>query len=245
MGLSSSQGRLLMLTSRLSDIQYQETLLSQRQAKLAFESEKAASDYNTKMNNYKLEIKMPDKGSDSGYKTEDLDYEKMTQLGYVVMDSNEQIYLQKDENGEWIIPKDLDGKDILSIDSSTGKAVIGDKEFNIVDGKEHLSKPKDLQNAIMKGVLFILDTSDTDAKLTLDNLKSETKMEYVLDKSDDVEAQTTYDMETTRIGRKDNQIDIEIKQLETQHNVVAKEIDSVKEVLNSNVERTFKLFSNG
>ena len=60
MGLSSSQGRLLMLTSRLNDIELSEVMIAQRQARLAFKSEKAASEYNEKMSNYKIQIKLPD-----------------------------------------------------------------------------------------------------------------------------------------------------------------------------------------
>ena len=49
MGLSSSQGRLLMLTSRLSDIELQQILLSQRQNRLAWDQEKIAKTYSEAM----------------------------------------------------------------------------------------------------------------------------------------------------------------------------------------------------
>ena len=60
MGLSSSQGRLLMLTSRLSDIELAQIMISQRQNQLAWESEKISKEYNEAISNYKLTIKIPD-----------------------------------------------------------------------------------------------------------------------------------------------------------------------------------------
>ena len=138
MGLSSSQARLL--TSRISDIEYQEVMISQRQQQLAMDSEKAAQKYNEAMNNYKLQVKVTDENYAKGYRTEDLTYENMTSMGYLAMSSNNQIYLKKDNDGNWIIPKDIDGNDLISIDES-GKATINEKEiansnsFRKVSGK--------------------------------------------------------------------------------------------------------------
>lgn len=245
MGLSSSQGRLLMLTSRLSDIELSEVMISQRQARLAFQAEKSAAEYNEKMNNYKLQIKLPDASQDYGYKKQDVDYENMNSLGYVVTDANKQIYLKKDENGEWVIPKNIDGKDLLSINKSTGKATVNGEEYDIKDGTDYLNNAKVLQNSIINGVLFIMDTNNTQTGISITNMSLETEMEYVLDTSDDAQAQSKYEYETARISRQDNKLDMELQQLETQHNAVIKEYDSVKQVIESNVDRTFKIFSNG
>ena len=61
----------------------------------------------------------------------------------------------------------------------------------------------------------------------------------------DHEAQSKYECETARISRQDNQLDMELQQLETQHEAIMKEYESVKEVISSNVDRTFGLFSDG
>lgn len=246
MGLSSSQGRLLMLTSRLSDLQLQEVMVGQRQMELAWQSEEAAKVYNEAMSNFKLTIKLPDGTEDSGYKTEDLKYGNMTQLGYLVSGANGEIYLEKDEEtGEWIIPKDMNGNDLLTIDEETGQAEINGEKYEIADGSAYLKDPKILQNLIMNGMLFVNNTNTGDVGMTMDLLQADTQIEYVLDTSDDAEAESEYQYEMASIKRKENQLDLELNQLETQHNAVIKEIDSVKEVINNNVERTFKLFSNG
>ncbi len=247
MGLSSSQARLLMLTSRLSDIELGEVLISQKQNTLAWESEKAASEYNDAVSNYKLQIKVTDDTESKGYKKEDVTYSNMTSMGYLVTNAKKEIYLQKDENGEWIIPKDLDGNPLLSINSD-GKATIGEDTettYNILDGGTYLSNKTVLQNAIMNGLLFVMNTANQETGISLTNLQSETQMEYILDTTDDAEAQSKYECETARISRQDNQLDMELQQLETQHEAIMKEYDSVKEVISSNVDRTFNLFSNG
>lgn len=245
MGLSSSQGRLLMLTSRLSDIELQEIMISQRQMQLAKDSESVTSEYNDAMSNYKLTIKVDDSSEDKGYSKQNLNYENMTQMGYLVTNAQNQIYLKKDEEGNWVIPKDMDGNDLLSIDSATGKAVVGNKNYDVLDGTRYLSDSDMLQRSIMNGVLFIFNAAESKEGISVTNLASNTQMEYVLDTTDDAEAQSKYEYELAKVSRKDNQLDMDLKQLETQHEAITKEYDSVKEVISSNVDRTFNLFSNG
>ncbi len=245
MGLSSSQGRLLMLTSRMSDIELGEILISQRQNQLAWESQEAAEVYNEAVSNFKLTIKVADENESNGYKTQDLNYSNMTQMGYLVTNAKNQIYLTKDEEGNWIIPKDMDGKDLIKIDDATGKATVGEKQYDVLDGTRYLKDQNVLQNSIMNGMLFLFNTNTSRTGINLATLQSDTQMEYVLDTSDDAVAQSKYEYESARISREDNELDMELKQLETQHEAVLKEYDSVKEVISNNVERTFKLFSNG
>ena len=122
MGLSSSQGRLLMLTSKLSDIELGETLVAQRQNQLAMQQEGVAKTYNEAMSNYKIVIKVDDTTESKGYRLEDINYNNMTKMGYLLTNREGQIYLKKDSEGNWEIPQTLEGTDILKIDEETGKA---------------------------------------------------------------------------------------------------------------------------
>lgn len=295
MGLSSSQGRLLMLTSRLSDLQLQEVMVGQRQMELAWQSEEAAKVYNAAMSNFKLTIKLPDATEDSTFRREDLTYTNMTSMGYLVSNPEGAIYLEKEEyeltgeemvsilqaqiaetededektalqaklaevtqknaeaaaNGttytetayRWKVPTDGDGKPLLTYSGDT--ATINGKEYPIEDGSSFLNNKNILQNLIMNGMVFVNNTHTDDVGMTMDLLQSDKYIEYVLDTSDDAEAESKYQYEMASIKRKENQLDLELDQLETQHNAVIKEIDSVKEVIKNNVDRTFKLFSNG
>ncbi len=244
MGLSSSQGRLLMLTSAISDIQLQEILISQRQNQLATQSQNAAQEYNEAVSNYKLQIKVTDGESGTGYRKEDLNYNNLSALGYLTTNKKGEIYLKKDKNGEWIIPKDVNGNDLLSIDKNTGKAIVNSQEFNIIDGTNYLSKKDVLQNLLMNGLMNVIKSDEISNNEFATSMPEDTNFEWVLDTSDDAAAQTEYEMEQARVSREDNRLDLEMDQLETQHNALMKEYDSIKDVINNNIERTFKLFQN-
>lgn len=248
MGLSSSQGRLLMLTSRLSDIELAQIMISQRQNQLAWESEAAAKEYNEAVSNYKLTIKVPDTSGDKSYTKEDLTFQNMYELGYRIVDSKGNVYLPPGYNNE-TNESDEDSDGTTSTEDNFGNDTrqYGNETYVVSDATQFMNNPKLLQDMIMNGLLFVYNTNDEDATsaLSLSSLEAETEIEYVLDTSDDAQAQSKYDYETARISRQDNSLDMDMQQLETQHEAVSKEYDSVKEVIQSNVERTFKLFSNG
>lgn len=243
MGLSADQGRLLMLTSRMSDVNLQQVMISQRQNKLAWESERVASEYHDAMSNYKLVVKVPEGSASGGYEKQDLNYTNLTQLGYLVTNANSEIYLEKDENGDWIIPEDINGNEILEIDGN--KAIINSNEYEILDGSKYLSDPKILQNSLVNGTLFLLDTNKESDEMGISDFSTNTEMEYVLDTSDDAEAESKQEYETARIARQDNLLDMDLKQLDTQNAALQKEYDAVKELIDKNIERTFSLFKKG
>lgn len=289
MGLSSSQGRLLMLTSRLSDIELQQIMISQRQNQLAAAGQKAAEEYNNAMSNCKLMVKVPNENEKTGYTKEDLSYTTMTQMGYLPTSADGSIYLKpkktqneidldnlyvqynaatsdadratiqaeidaklkaieeekssEDYVQQWEEPEDSAGNKLVKIEN--GKAIVNGVEHNILDGSAYLENSAILQNMIINGMIFINDTVKQKEGITMEMLESNTEMLYELDTSDDAAAQSKYEYELASISRKDNQLDMEMKQLETQHEAVLKELDSVKNVISNNVERTFKLFSNG
>ena len=63
------------------------------------------------------------------------------------------------------------------------------------------------------------------------------------DTSDDGPAESKYQYESLRVQTKDKQLDVELKQIETQQKACESEIDAVKKVLQNNVEKSFKYFS--
>ena len=182
--------------------------------------------------------------------------------------------MTQDAQGEWIIPS-LPESTKLTIDKEKGTATLSytpntiqtvdgedgtsqvvtsapdtsktvTQTFNLVNGTDKLSKKEVMQRAIINGNLFVIDTSKLDnGSIGMDLLEPNTEMYYELDTSDDAKAESQYQYETAKLSRQDNMLEMDMKQLETQHDAVLKEYDSVKEVISNNVERTFKLFSNG
>ncbi len=265
MGLTSSQGRLLMLTSRLSDIQLDMVLISQRQNQLAWQSQQVAKDYQAATTNMKLVMKVYD-SSESGMKTTDLTYNSMTSMGYLVTDSANNIYLTQNEDGSWNVPtanclseneQAIFSTGVYYVDENgteypeqneegtlTPKIKLKNKtEYTVVNGTGILDSKEKLQNNIMNGVMFVLNTTGNHTfGSTVNQLEANTTIEWVYDTSDDAEAESKYNYQTAEISRQEKELEMELKQLETQHNAVLQEIESVEKVIDKNVERTFNMF---
>ena len=74
--------------------------------------------------------------------------------------------------------------------------------------------------------------------VSTDSMLQEVADEKILKK-----AEAEYEAETSRINRKDTQYDTLLSQTETERNAIKTEMDSLKQVRNDNIEKTFKLFS--
>ena len=153
MGLSSSQGRLLMLTSRLSDIELAQIMISQRQNQLAWDRENVSKEYNDAVSNYKLTIKVPDASKEDAFVKEDLNFENMYDMGYRLVDAKGNIYLppgyQKD-----------DGTAAVEDNFGTDTKTLGDETYIAADATPYMENSKLLQEMIMNGLLFVYNTNE-------------------------------------------------------------------------------------
>lgn len=249
MGLSSLQGRLLMLVGRQSDVERQEMDISERQNELAWLQEEAALKYSEALNNTVLVMNVEKNSSDSfQYEQKVVDYKTLTSEGYLAVTVKNEILLEKDDNGNWIIPKTKDGDALIRIEN--GKAIIlsdaSKQAYDIKDGTKYLSDPKSIQLAFDNGALFLLDTQNLSAgKLSSISASTTSEMEWVLDTSDDAAAETEYHYQLAKLSRQDNGYDMDMKKLETEHEALSKEYEATTKAIDSNIERTFNLFGNG
>lgn len=65
----------------------------------------------------------------------------------------------------------------------------------------------------------------------------------VLYTEDDAMAESEYEAKTAVLKAQDQMLDMEIKQIETQHKAVEAEMDSVKKIIEGNIDKTFKIFA--
>ncbi len=65
----------------------------------------------------------------------------------------------------------------------------------------------------------------------------------VLNTEDDALAESEYEAKLAVIKTQDQMLDIELKQIETQHKAIETEQDSVKKVIEGNIDKTFKIFA--
>ena len=74
-------------------------------------------------------------------------------------------------------------------------------------------------------------------------VSTDSMLQEVADEKELKKAEAVYEAETSRINRKDTQYDTLLSQTETERNAIKTEMDSLKQVRNDNIEKTFKLFS--
>ncbi len=74
-------------------------------------------------------------------------------------------------------------------------------------------------------------------------LSEDESIQEVKDEAKIAAAERKYTQALEDLERKDNRFDLELKKLDTEHNTLQTEYDSVKNVVDKNVEKTFSIFS--
>lgn len=99
---------------------------------------------------------------------------------------------------------------------------------------------------------FSIDIVKTNSKngevlLTSTSPSSDTSLSYVetsvIDKTAVAKAEAKYEHDLKQINQKDKQLDLSLSKLETERTALTTEYDSVKKVIEDNIERTFGIFS--
>lgn len=62
------------------------------------------------------------------------------------------------------------------------------------------------------------------------------------DKSDEAQAEATYNSKMAQIQAKDKRYDLDLRNIDTQHNAIQTELETVKKVIDKNIDRSFKIF---
>ena len=117
---------------------------------------------------------------------------------------------------------------------SEGYTTLSD-EANTVNSKEWLT------NQLKNGGLY-LEKFGTDGKTKDQNIVSASEISEVRDNKDVDIITAKYNSDLQKIQTKDKRLDMEIKQLDTEHSALQTEVDSVKKVITKNIESSFKTF---
>ena len=136
------------------------------------------------------------------------------------------------------------------VDESTLKEITSNTVFKTDDGNEYIVMPglnntDWFQNALRTGVLYAekLEKNGNDvASWNMYDLLHSDIIEDNLYTADDPAAAAEYEVKSAMIQAQDKQLELELKQVETQHQAAQTEYDSVKKVIEKNIERSFKTF---
>lgn len=123
----------------------------------------------------------------------------------------------------------------VSIDDFNGALGVGDAANN----------SDWLQAMIQSGQFYIEATKNgkTDATTPASDISLSYTTTTTIDKTAYAKAEAKYEHDLKKIDQKDKQFDLDLSKLETERNALTTEYDSVKKVIQDNIDRTFGIFS--
>ena len=99
------------------------------------------------------------------------------------------------------------------------------------------------QEQLKQGKLLIKSFSATEGTFVATTLSDDSMVQEVRDEKKIAMVEAKYTQETAALERKDQKIDLELKKLDTEHNALQTEYESVKNVIDKDVEKSFNCFS--
>ena len=134
----------------------------------------------------------------------------------------------------------------------TPSKATSDKEHYIYDEtnkgtnkvvKNPLQDNYTFEAALRDGSLRLQYYSSTDKKFISTTISEDNCIQEVADERAIAKAESKYNQDMADLENKDKKFDLELKKLDTEHKALETEYESVKNIVNKNVETTFKLFS--
>ncbi|MCD8377620.1 MAG: hypothetical protein LUB59_02395 [Candidatus Gastranaerophilales bacterium] len=295
MGMSASQVRLLSLTSRMHDLEYEAQVLDYSKLELSDLKNAAYTEYEEALDSTKVQMSVV---TADGIEYEDVTYQNMVMAN---TSSVHSMYILKDNStGQIVLPEQIASEltpmpntleDFLEIVGSkylySGRSdltsqedyisemksdgnynywksvyyMIGgyeDDTGNLVSGTGFTSISK--SNAVDRDWLIdALNNGEVSLyKMTTDesmydgnaiNIFAETSLstdEDLVEVANDElieKARIEYEKAIDDVDAKDSKLDLQLAQIETEHNALKTEYDSVKQIVSKNIERSFKTFN--
>ena len=222
MGMSASQARYLTLTARKNNLEFEIQQTTQAKMLLAQEMDTEALLWSNGMNVQHLYYS-PDGNGSSTQDMQRLSYQLVTKS---VEDGGLGMQV-KDSYGRLVVSE-------LPDPMPEGKTV---KDYAV---EPYCGQADYFENNLKTGNWVIQkDTRDGWVDQTIDG------SEFIyqgVDSGDYAIANADYDAKVESLERKDKQFDMRIQQLSTEQKAIENEMDSVKKVIDKNIEETFKTF---
>lgn len=292
MGLSASQARLMMMTSRLSDLELKAQQISNAKVRLADQSEDASRAYSEALDKQVLTVKSF--SADGNYSYIQANLTNLISAGSSTLGiaGDTKLRMIQDNSGKSYITDTIydrynaasgtgDTKKANFISSCTGTAVsalnttteaykyyaalfvkLNANQYIFVDttqsttaapsgistlSQTNATSPEWLQAQIEAGniALYEYSSEGNDGSGGYEQVSWSSGDSSLVEKTDNSEtakAEAEYETATAKIKSKEQRLDLELKQIDTEHTAVQTEMESVKKVMDKNIERTFKIF---
>ena len=237
------------LTARKSDLEYRAQQITNSEMILAMQTEQIAREYSIKISNQAI---FYTEGTSADQATQCLSAADIAALGAGGMFTlyelgSDGTWHKWDASGtaEEKVYKNAAGEEIS--ESAYLMNVPEDEKhlWTLVEGATMTVQTKgcnynelQLLEGIKNGTLRIMNASGEEMSLSGNNGFTQS---YYTD--DDRAAEAEYEQKTASIQVKEKRLQNDLNQVETQQKACDTEIDSVKKVMEKNIERTFKVFS--
>ena len=109
--------------------------------------------------------------------------------------------------------------------------------------KSPLEDNTTFENALRDGSLRLEYYSTTDKGFKTTTISEDNCIQEVADERAIAKAESKYNQDMQALESKDKKLDLELKKLDTEHSALQTEYDSVKNIVDKNVESSFKIFS--
>jgi len=174
--------------------------------------------------------------------------------------ADEPLYTKSVKSSYSIIenPDEDDNVGIIGYDTQElPRAKSSDGYYYSDDGRRYIvcadvNNAKYFQTALRNGSLLLQQatqiTNDDGDEYTSYETKPWQGIDVIEDElysEDDALAESQYEAKALAISCQDKKLDLELKQIETQHKAVEAEEDSVKKIIENNINKTFKIFAQG
>ena len=217
MGLAASQARLLLLTARKSDLELRAQQITNTEMILAMQTERIATEYSNKLSNKVWKMQVVAHQTDSAYSQNvDLTLANLNENNFKVVYSG----TSQEFNDSDVTPADF--QDMLKRGVLTIVSAKADGNGNFV---LPLDESKNIDQSYVVG------------------LTGSSRFYETYYTEDDDAATAEYESKMAEIQTKEKKLQIDLKQVENQQKACDTEIDSVKKIIDKNIERTFKTFA--
>ena len=262
MGLSSSQARLLTLTSRQHEIEYKAQKLQAQKLQLANDSDKVYQDYLNKLDAKKIQYRVVN--NDGSMYFADGNFNDLTAAGYLynvngtICNNLNQVKNALTEQG--ITNTNLTANDtnaLLTTLIQEGYVVLmevsdsADPDYYYSCDTSTTPPTSTIKSQENDSVVVTINgqpLSEEANKILFSvfgntSVSTSTSIQEVSDEKELKKAEAQYEADMSKINSKDSRYDTELSQLETERNAIKNQIETLQTVANDNVDRTFKLFT--
>jgi len=135
-----------------------------------------------------------------------------------------------------------DGKEISVSTAnleSNGLAVVTSNGTKIDTSTTNASQ---IEAGLRSGQYYLKSYANGKTSGSLISWSSNENFNDKLNTADDAKAEATYAYKSAKLQAQDKRLELELKNVDTQHNAVQTEMDAVKKVIEKNIESSFKTF---